>query len=170
MKLQATVVMLAFSTALAGADRDFERIVKAVESHYGVKQTHIPLMGVANLFTKVARPAGTKSFKIAIFENMGAANGYGENAGFDGLFDELAAGGLRPMIRTHSRHNAESTYICTGEVGKWTRMLVATFDRNQATVVEVEVNMDTLLKVIASPEHAGQMFGQNFGGNRDRDW
>jgi hypothetical protein len=147
------------SCTLFGADRDFDRIVTAVESHYGVKRTHIPLMGVANLFVKVAHPAGARSIKLALFENLNSAQAYGDTADLDRLFDELSAGGLRPVVRTHSRHNGESTYICTGEVGKSTKLLIATFQRNQATVIECQVDIETLLKTIGSPDLAGKAFG-----------
>jgi hypothetical protein len=142
--------------------------VKTVETHYGVKRMHIPLMGVANLFLKVAHPAGTKSLHVAIFEDMGSAQGYGALADIDRLFDEFQAGGLKPMIRVSSGHGRESTYICTEQVGKSTRMLIATFDRNEATVIEAEVNLETLMKMVGDPERAGQMFGMRH--DRDRDW
>jgi hypothetical protein len=166
MTARLLAVLMLPSFALFGADREFDGIVKAVEAHYGVKRTHIPLMGVANLFVKVARPAGTSGFKLALFENLNSASQYGDTADLDGLFDNLSAGGLRPMIRVHSRRNGESTYICTGEIGKSTKMLIATFDRNQATVVEVQVNIDTLMKTIAAPELASTTFGIHHG---DRD-
>lgn len=165
MRTRLVAVLLLASCALFGADREFERIVTAVESHYGVKRTHIPLMGVANLFVKVACPAGAGSFRLAIFENLNSAPGYGATADLDRFFDELSAGGLRPLLRVHSRRNGESTYICTGEAGKSTKMLIATFARNEATVIEVKVNIDTLMKTIAAPELASKTFGIH----QDRD-
>ncbi len=165
MRTRLAALLLVTSFALCGADRDFERIVKAVESHYGVKRTHIPMMGAANLFLKVAHPAGAKSVQFALFEDLSSARGYGDTGDLDKLFDELAAGGLRPVVRVHSRNNGESTYICTGEVGKSTKMLIATFEPREATVVEVEVNIETLMKTIGSPELAGRTFGIH----RDRD-
>jgi hypothetical protein len=159
MKRRLLAVLLLASSAAVGADREFDRLVKAIESHYGVKRTHIPLMGVANLFVKVARPAGASGFKLAIFENLDSAPGYRDFADLDRFFDELSANGLRPLVRVQSRPNGESTYICTGEIGKSTRMLIATFQRNEATVIEAAVNTDLLLKTIAAPELASKTFG-----------
>jgi hypothetical protein len=118
-------------------------------------------MGVANLFVKVAHPAGASSFKLAVFENLNSAREYGDTADLDQLFDDLSARGLRPLVRVHSRPSGESTFICTGEVGKSTKLLIATFGRNQATVIECEVNIDLLMKTIASPELAGKTFGMH---------
>jgi len=166
MRTRLLAVLLLASCAVFGADRDFDRIVTAVESHYGVKRTHIPLMGVANLFVKVARPAGASSFKLAVFENLDSTPSFGETADLDQVFDELSAAGLRPLVRVHSRRNGESTYICTGDVGKSTKMLIATFQRNEATVVEVKVSFETLMKTLATPELASKTFGMHE--NRDR--
>jgi len=161
MRTRLPAVLLLASCSLFGADREFDRLVAAVESHYGVKRMHIPLMGVANLFVKVARPAGASSFKLAVFENLNSARGYGDMADLEQLFDELSAGGLRPVVRVHSRSSGESTFICTGEVGKSTRMLIATFERNEATIIECQVNIDLLMKTIAAPESASKTFGTN---------
>ncbi|MBZ5623143.1 MAG: hypothetical protein LAQ69_31145 [Acidobacteriia bacterium] len=166
MRMQLLAVLLVSSSTALGADREFDQMVKAVEAHYGVKRTHIPLMGVANLFVKVGRPAGVSGFKLAIFENLNSAPGYGDLADLDQFFDEVSAGGLRPLVRVHSRHRGESTYICTGEIGKSTRMLIATFQRNEATIVQVNVNMDTLLKTLAAPELASETFGIHHDGDR----
>jgi hypothetical protein len=166
MRTRLPVVLLLASCSLFGADRDFDRVVAAVESRYGVKRVHVPLMGVANLFVKVARPAGASSFKLAIFENLNSAGGYGDTADLDRLFDDLSARGLRPLVRVHSRRSDESTFICTGEVGKSTKLLIATFARNQATVIECQVNIDLLMKTFASPELASKTFGMHQDSDR----
>jgi len=166
MRLRLPAVLLLASCSLLGADREFDRIVTAVESHYGVKRTHIPLMGVSNLFVKVARPAGASSVKLAMFENLNSAPEYGDTADLDQLFDTLSAGGLRPVVRVHSGRTGESTYICMGEVGKSTKMLIATFQRKEATVIEVHVNIDLLMKTLAAPELASKTFGMHQDGDR----
>ena len=69
------LALLALSTAAYCADSGFDHLVKAVETHYGTRRMHIPLMGLANFVVKVARPAGTSGFKMAIFENLNAEGG-----------------------------------------------------------------------------------------------
>jgi hypothetical protein len=68
-------------------------------------------------------------------------------------------------VVTRSRRDGESSYILAGEVGKSTELLIATFERHEATVIEVTVNMETLLKMIGSPDDAHRMFD----GRRDSD-
>lgn len=164
MRTQLLTALLLASVPVFGADREFDHIVKAIETHYGVKRMHIPLMGVANLFVKVARPAGASSVKVAIFEDLKASREDRDPAELDRIFDALSAGAMRPMVRVHSRHG-ESTYICTGDAGKSTRLLIVNFERNQATVVAATVDMETFVKTIESPEHVTQMFGVKHG-----DW
>jgi len=148
-------LLLLISATGSAAAHEFEDLVKAIERHYGAKRTHIPLMGAANLFVKVAHPAGTSGFKLALFDNFSLGD---EDAAQLNRFMEAAGGSLHPTIRTHSR-GGEATFLYTGEVGRSTRVLIATFERNQATVIEVNVSMEVLMKLIQSPGDANQMFG-----------
>lgn len=164
MRLRLLTWFLAVAAAGFGADRDFDRLVSAIEHHYGAKQTHVPLMGMANLFLKVTHPAGASGVHLAIFEDMplGAFRDYQR---LD-QFMEDGRGGMHELVVTHSRRDGESTYILAGEVGKNTRILIATFERYEATVIEAEVNMDLLIKLIDSPGEAHGMFG---AGDEDRN-
>jgi len=155
MRVRLLALLLTAASAAYPGGGEFDRIVQAIESHYGTTRTHIPLMGMANLFVKVARPAGASGFKLAVFENLGSSPSYGEHDELDQFMRHLSGSGLHSLVRVHSRANGESTYIFAGEAGRSTRMLIATFQRNEATVVEVKVSMDTLLKMIESPEQAG---------------
>lgn len=157
MRVRLLALLLAAASATYAGESEFDRIVQAIESHYGTTRTHIPLMGMANLFVKVARPAGTSGFKLAVFENLGSSPSYGRRAELDQFMRGLSGSGLHPLVRTHSRANSESTYIYAGEAGRSTKMLIATFQRNEATVIEVHVNMDTLLKMVESPKGAGKL-------------
>ena len=66
MRARLLAVFLAASAAAFGADREFDRLVNAVESRFGVQRAHIPLMGVANFLVKVARPEGAAGFRLAV--------------------------------------------------------------------------------------------------------
>ncbi|HEY6393205.1 MAG TPA: hypothetical protein VIX89_18130 [Bryobacteraceae bacterium] len=154
-------ILIVCTVAFAG-DWEFDRIVGAIESQYGAKRTHIPFMGLANLAVKVVHPAGASGFKLAVFEDLKSSRQ--DRIELDRFMNRISGGGLQQIVRVHSRRNGESTYIFMGDAGKSTKMLIATFERNEATVVEVKVNMDTLLKMIDKPEHAGRSF------NGKEDW
>jgi hypothetical protein len=68
--------------------------------------------------------------------------------------DNLSGANLHPLIRVHSRHDHEATYIFMGPSGKSTRVLIATFERDEATVIEVKANIDRLLDSLQDPAHA----------------
>ena len=156
MRVRLLALLLIAASAAYAGDKEFDRIVRAIESHYGTPQTHIPLMGMANFFVKVARPAGTSGFRLAVFENLGSSPAYGRPAELDQFMRGISGNGLHPLVRVHSRVSDESTYIYAGEIGRSTRMLIASFQRNDATVIEVKVSMDTLLKMVESPKRAGK--------------
>jgi hypothetical protein len=137
--------------ALAG-DAEFEHIVKAIESHYGVHQTHIPFMGIANFVVKVAHPEGATGLKLAVFD--GVRDEWRER---DRFMDTIPGKNLRPFVRTHSHSAGNATYIFLGPEGrtaKSTRILIATFEHDSATVIEVQANVEKLLKSLEDPAHA----------------
>lgn len=118
----------------------------------------IPLVGVANFFLSVARPEGAAGFRLAVFEDL-KFDVDGDGAALDGIMAE-ASEGLHPLVRVRSRRDHEWTYIYTGEAGKTTRMLIATFGRSNATVVEVKLSMDALLRALADPARTGKLFAK----------
>jgi len=155
--LAAVLMALMASGAAFGGDAEFDRIVKAIASRYGTRPVHVPFLGVANLFVEVARPEGAGNFKLAVFEDPKSAADPGEWRERDRFMDTLSGSNLHPLVRVHSRRNAEATYIFMGPASKSsksTRVLIAAFERNQATVIEVKANIETLLKSLEEPEHA----------------
>ena len=158
MRARLLAVFLAAAAAACGADREFNGLVKAVESRFGAQRTHIPLMGMANFLVKVARPEGAAGFRLAVFENL-KFDADGDGAALDRIMAE-ASQGLHPLVRVRSRRDREWTYIYTGEAGKTTKVLIATFERSEATVVEVQVSMDALLRALGDPAQTGKLFAQ----------
>jgi hypothetical protein len=155
------IAVMASGAAYAG-DGEFDRIVKAIESRYGTKPVHVPFMGLANFAVKVAHPEGAGAFHLAVFEGLKDLRSGEEDPGEwrerDHFMDTLASKNLRPLVRVHSRHDGEATYIFMGPAsksGKSTRLLIATFERDQATVIEVQANIEKLLDSMQEPAHAG---------------
>lgn len=157
MKAKILVALCLSWTVVRAADREFDQIVKAIESHYGVKPTHIPLLGLGNIVLKTAHPQGVSGFRIAMFENLDG--GAGERGDLDALMNRLGGADLHPVVQVRSRHNGESTYIFTGNPGKSTRMLVANIEEREATVIEVKADLEALLRLLRDPEHIGDSLG-----------
>ncbi len=159
MTARFLAVFLAASGVVLIADSEFDHVVKAIEVHYHTKRTHVPFLGVANLVVKVAHPAGTSEFKLAVFEDLKSI-GEDDARELDQFMHEFSSSRLRPLVRVHSGRDGESIYIyAQDDEARFTRMLIATFQRDQATVVEVKVDMNELLKWIGSPDEASSQWG-----------
>jgi len=167
MKRSLLALLLLVTAPTYGYDRGFDRLVKDIETHFGVRRTHVPLMGLANFALKVAHPAGTHSFKIAVFEDFRQSE-YGNQRSLDTFIANACRDGLQTVIVTHSRDSGESSYILAAEAGKNTRLLIATFQRNEAVVIEAIVDAEVMAKTLSSPADAHRMFrGEH---TESRDW
>ncbi|MGA2589684.1 MAG: hypothetical protein ABSH32_07200 [Bryobacteraceae bacterium] len=162
MRSRAIALLLLASSAAFAGDAAFDRIVHEIESHYGTQRTHIPFLGMADFVVKVAHPEGVTSFKMAFFEDLKSPLEAGAWRELDRFMESLP-GELHPIVRVHSRRNGDSVYIFAEPVGKSTRMLLAVFEREEATMIQVKVDAQTLLQSIEDPEHARQTFS-----SRDR--
>ncbi|HVN04707.1 MAG TPA: hypothetical protein VMT86_09840 [Bryobacteraceae bacterium] len=160
MSPRILAVLLATSSAAFAGGSEFDRVVKAIESHYGTRQQHIPFLGLADLAIHITRPEGATGFKLAVFEDLKSPPGETEWRERDRFMDTIGGPKLRPLVRTHSRHDGEATYIFMDPASKSARILIATFERDQATVIEVQANVDKLLASLEDPEHAGHTLGE----------
>jgi hypothetical protein len=163
MKPRLLALLLAASAAAFGADSDFDRLVKAVESRFGVHRTHMPMLGVANFFVKIVRPKGARGFKLAVFEDLRSGS-FRDSRELDSLMEQ-AATGLRPMVRARSRRNGEFTYIYTGDFGRNNKMLVASFERDESAIIELKLDMEALARSLENPGSMGQ-WGRGAGDRR----
>ena len=93
MTPKVLAVFLAASGVVLMGDSEFDHVVHAIEIHYQTKRTHIPFLGLANVFVKVARPAGTSEFKLAIFEDLKSIGSRDEQE-LDHFMRELSSGRL----------------------------------------------------------------------------
>lgn len=154
IRLRVLALVLASAAVAGAAGHEFDSVVKAIETHFDATRTRIPLMGLANFAVKIGHPAGASGVRIAIFEDLHMDLDGDRQAELDRFMDRLASARLRPFIRTRS--DGEATYIFCGETGKNTQLLIATFNRREAAVIEVKVNLETLARWIQSPEIAGK--------------
>lgn len=164
MRWRLAVVLLIAASLASAAGRPFEDLVKAIEKHFDTTRTRVPGMGWANLALMLAHPGGAREVHIALFRDLQVDPNGERQQELDRFMDGLASPELRPLIRTRSHEREDATYIFSGEVGKTTQLLLATFHGRQATVVEVRVDLDTLMRWIQSPEMAGREVRQ------DHDW
>jgi hypothetical protein len=150
--IAATIVSVAAPAARAD-DPEFDAITKHIKLVYKAKRVSIPFLGFANFFVKIVRPAGVKSFKVAIFENLNFAPG--SSATELGLVMRNA---LSPewnsLLRIRSR-DGEQVYIYAREAGENIKLMVVTIDRTDAVVARVKVSPKRLSEFLSNPKILG---------------
>lgn len=156
----APLVLLLVPAASAG-DRDFNAVVRGVESNLGIRRTRIPLFGTMMFFVKVARPGGVKQLEMAIFDEVKYSPP--DEARFDELMRSAVGDRWSPMVRVRSRRDHEWTYIYVRPDGRDFKMIIATFERDEAVLMHLKVKPEALLDSLDEPEHAGRRLGGERG-------
>lgn len=156
------VILSVTDRALAGDD--FGKITKNIEKHYNAKKKKIPFLGLAGFFVKVARPAGVKNFKVAIYEDENFARRQ-RDLEFDKTFRQSISKKWKPMLRSNSRSGSARTYLYTQQSGKDIELLSVTFTNRQAIVAQAKVNPDALVRFMENPQIFGISLGNGVNSN-----
>jgi hypothetical protein len=156
-RLVVIIACLAWSEPGVSGDREFDGLVRRIEARYETDQVRIPLFGLVNFFVKVVRPAGTTDLKLAVFEDMRRPLVDGEE------FTHLVAEGLgpawHPFVRVESHRKNEWTSIYADAGGNRLRLLIASMERQEATLIRVHLNTDATLRWVSDPVRTGRSRG-----------
>jgi hypothetical protein len=150
MKSLRVCLLILSVTALASAgDNEFRSVVNALEGHYGVHHTHVPLLGFALWF---ARPEGVSGMKLATFENL---NGTAEADDVSRLVEKSLGHDWFPFVRVRSRNadggDDEATLIYASPAGGKLRMMIVNVESSEATVVEVKLSEHAIKEWFKEP-------------------
>jgi hypothetical protein len=140
-----------FSPATARAD-EFDAVVRNVRTACGGKRVRIPFLGLAGFATKLVRPAGVKSFKLAVFEDLKRE---GDMAGLGAAIGQSLGPQWRPLVRIRAGHGAEQTHVYVREAGDNLKVMIVTMDGDQATVIRAKVNPEALARFARDPKILG---------------
>jgi hypothetical protein len=140
MKRIGAVLLALFAFAIPTFADEFSSVAKRIESHYGVRRTHPHLIGFALFLTKPATwGSGVGGLKVAAFE--------AENRAFTPSIPELdkivrdsIGREWRPFVRVDSRRDGEATVIYTNFSGNRMRMLIASIERDDISVVQMKID------------------------------
>lgn len=150
----ALAVALSFGHATARAkDPEFDAITKHLKAQYKAKRRKIPFMGLANFAVKIIRPAGIKSVKVAIFEELNHAPAAGNNELSAVMRGALSPEWL-PLVRIRSR-NGEQLYAYARDAGESVKLMVVTISGTEAVVARVQVNPQRLKEFLDDPKILG---------------
>ena len=150
----ALTVALSFGYATARAkDPEFDAITKHLKAQYKAKRRKIPFMGLANFAIKIIRPAGVKSVKVAIFEELNHVPGAGSNE-LNAVMRSALSPEWLPLVRIRSR-NGEQMHVYAREEGESVKLMVVTIDGTEAVVARVKVNPQRLKDFLDDPKILG---------------
>ena len=154
------------------ADREFKDVVETISEEFHTSPTHIPLFGLVNVVTFVARPAGTKHIDLAVFEHLDAGDRDGRDIAQ--TIQRAVGQAWKPFVRTISTHggHAETVFVYIRPDGHDCKFLVVSIEPDEATVVQLKLNPDSLAKWLASPQLAAEhkSWGErDHGSRRDED-
>jgi hypothetical protein len=152
--LLLVALLIAGPVLTFSADRDFDSLVRDLESHYQIERTRIPLMGMVNFFTATTRPQGVKNIQLAVFEGFSATDA--QAAEFDQLVRRRFGTQWTPMVTVRSREKRERTTIYVRETGRDCTLLIGTFEDNEAVVVQVKLSLARLLEMMHEPGSLGR--------------
>jgi hypothetical protein len=139
---------------LQGAEREFDDIVRAISDQFHTRPLHIPFLGLLNLATFVAHPAGVKHLDIAVFENLDV-DGHAARDVAEAI-RKSADHSWRPFVQVRSWNHGhdETVIVYMGDAGADCKLLVMTLEPGEATVVEVKLNPEGLQVWLNRPEDA----------------
>jgi hypothetical protein len=150
--ITATLIVSIPQTARAD-DPEFDAITKHIKLRYHAKRVSIPFLGLAKFFVRIVRPAGVKSFKVAIFEDLNFASGE-TDTGLSLVMRGALSPDWQPLVRTRSR-NGEQVYVYAREAGDNIKLMVVTIDGTDAVVARVKLSPKRLRDFLNNPKILG---------------
>lgn len=150
--LTAVVLALLFCAPASARGDDFKSVVKNVRAACGGKKVRIPFLGLANFAAKFVRPAGVKSFKLAVFEDLTMS---GDLTGLGAAVGRSLGPEWRALVRVRAGRGAGQTYVYVREAGEDLKLMVVILDGDQATVVHAKVSPEALARFARDPKFLG---------------
>jgi hypothetical protein len=172
---QLAIIILALSmTRIVGATKDegYDRVVRLVETHYRVKRKSVPLLMRAAIKggRTIARIASSSipelaeagSVRLAVFEDQDFSRPTASVPFMSPLRATLSTE-WSPLVQLISPDDNEQTYIYMREAGEKFKLLVININQRNATVLELKLNPETLIKLIQDPEVMGKTLADEAG-------
>ena len=154
MKATRVPALLALCLLLAEApasaiESDFQAVVGAIETQFGVRRTHIPLFGLASFVVRSSHQ-GVHGLEFATIENLPRQPEAVRR--LDGALRRTLGPEWRPFIQVRSGTRQEYTAVYLRGAGLNVKLMVATLDGDEATVVELRLDAGQLHAWLENPE------------------
>ena len=147
--------LLSFSIANVHAeDRAFKAISTHLKTRYKAKRRGIPFLGLANFAVKIVHPAGVKSIKIAIFEDLDSSGNI-NHAELNAVIRQSLDEEWQPLVRVYSRREGEQVFVYARNEGDDIKLMVVSLQQTDAFIARVKISPATLAKWMEKPEILG---------------
>jgi hypothetical protein len=154
MMRRLVVLSAVFALAIpsfAGKDRQFNALVKAIETQYGLRHVRIPLVGFATFCLRMTGTPGTAGLKIAVFDDLRDRSAVSTDS-FEQSVQAAMGSGWHPLVRARSRADGQVTLVYTNPDPKDLEVLIVWVGGDEATVVETKLKSSELWNWINHPQ------------------
>ena len=143
------VVVTQAAAVRAEAD-SFGAIVRSLESQDDVEVTTPPMMWLARLVVKAARPEGVMDVRLVTLEGRGLSR-VASDESFNKLLQRVTDQGWSPLVRVRSRKSGELTAVHVREHRGRLSLLVVALSRGDGAIIEATVKPETFARWIEEP-------------------
>lgn len=158
-------VFLLLAPRTAGAlESDFQAVVGALESQFGVPRTHLPFAGLASLLVRASGHSGVHELEFATLEQLRHEPDRARR--FSATVRRALGDSWQPLVQVRAPLRGAYTGVYLRGAGGQVRMLIATLDDDDATVVELRLDAVHLRAWLHTPE---RMARQHDGGSVGQD-
>ncbi len=149
----SALLSVSFITVRA-EDREFKAITAHLTSRYQAKRKHIPFLGLAGFAVKLIHPAGVKSIKLVMFEDLNDS-GRVNHAELNAVIREALDENWQPLVRVYSRKAGEQMFVYARNEGQDVKLMVVSLQEKEAFIARVKLNPETLAEWMEKPEILG---------------
>lgn len=145
MTKRVVIALVLFAVVALPLHADFASIVRAIDSHQGVKRVWIPFFGVARFLVRVVQPKGVHDVQLATFEGAEHV----DPRELQALLKAQLGPGFRPLVQVRSR--GEWSFIYARPRGGDRIELVILAHDDDTVLVRVEVDGDVIARELGDP-------------------
>src|SRR5947209_13067788 len=139
---------------LASQASDMSRVVRAVENDLGIRHMHIPMLGMAMFIGRVATGFQMRGVRLAVFENEKLSQSSPQQ--LERTVWNALGPDWNPFVKSTSNHGGEQNWIFVREEGKKLHMFIATAERGEISLVEVNVSDRQMQRWIKDTDEMGR--------------
>lgn len=155
--LAALFLLMAFFALSAmparASGKEYEAVVRHLKTKYQAKKVKIPMIWLARFAVRMVRPAGVKSFSVTTFENL-KFTPETLDAEMQSTLRNSFGKEWNPIFRARSR-GGQQAYMYAKETGGSIKIMVVSFDKEQAAVIRAAFSPERLVDFINNPKILG---------------